>query len=84
MATDLSPDIAQQAAEPASVTADGQSTTARPIGDVLKAQQYLDARAQVRKRRRGMLMTQLTTPGALTDDGQAVCGCNGNFGGGPC
>ncbi|HEY1186929.1 MAG TPA: hypothetical protein VGE74_04695 [Gemmata sp.] len=67
---DLTNDIAQQAVEPASVTADGQSTTARPLGDTIKGQQFLDAKAAAKKRRRGVLMTVLTTPGALGDCGR--------------
>lgn len=80
MATDLSDDIAQQAAEPASVSADGQTTTARPLADVIAGQQYLDARAAVRKRRRGVLFTKLVPPGAIDDGGRAAG--IGGFGGG--
>jgi xanthine dehydrogenase iron-sulfur cluster and FAD-binding subunit A len=78
-ATDLSSDLAQQAVEPASSSGDGHSASARPIGDLLKAQQALDARVTVRKRRRGMITTQLTTPGALDDAGRST---TGGFGGG--
>lgn len=81
MATDLSGDIAQQAAEPVTVSADGQTTTARPVADVIAAQQYLDARAAVRKRRRGVLFTKLVAPGALDDGGRAA-GAVAPFGGG--
>jgi hypothetical protein len=70
--TDLSADIAQQATEPVAVTADGQSTTGRGVADLIAAQQFLDARAALAKRRRGMLMTQLTTPGPVHDGGAAV------------
>ncbi len=67
---DLTNDIAQQAVEPASVTADGQSTTGRPVNELLAAQNALDARAAAKKRRRGLLFTQLTTPGAVDDCGR--------------
>jgi hypothetical protein len=81
--TDLTETIATEAASPQSSAADGQVATGRPIGDLIKAQQFLDARAAMRKRRRGITYTQLTTPGALDDGGQAVAPAGGNFGGGP-
>lgn len=70
---DLTSDIATQAVEPASAAADGQSASARPIADVITAQQFLDAKAAVKKRRRGVLFTKLVPPGALDD-----CGKSGN------
>lgn len=42
---DLTPDIEQQAAEPAAATSDGQSATARPIGDLIEADRYLKGNA---------------------------------------
>lgn len=63
--TDLSTTIATEAATPQSSSGDGQSASARPIGDLIKAQQFLDARVVMKKRRRGILSTQLTTPGAI-------------------
>ena len=74
---DLSADIAQQAVEPAGVTADGQSTTARPIGDVLLAQNALDARANRSKRRLGITSRRLVTPGCLDIEGAANPPFNG-------
>lgn len=71
-ANDLSSDIASQAVEPVSHSGDGVSTSGRPIGDLIKAQQFLDAKVAARKRRRGMVSTQLTTPPALDDGGRAV------------
>lgn len=68
---DLSSDIAQQAVEPASSAADGQSSSARPVGDLIKAQQFLDAKAVMKKRRRGLLMTRIVTPGPLDDYGRS-------------
>ncbi len=61
---DISADIATQAVEPQSVSADGQSASARPLESLIAYQQFADARAAVKKRRRGLNVTQLTTPGA--------------------
>jgi hypothetical protein len=77
--TDLTSDIAQQAVEPASSSGDGQSASGRSIGDLIKAQQFLDARVALRKRRRGITMTQLTTPGANDDGGRATTSFNGGI-----
>ena len=63
--TDLTDTIATEAVSPSSSSADGQSASARPIGDLIKAQQFLDAKAALKKRRRGITYTQLTTPGAI-------------------
>ena len=68
---DLSGDIATQAVEPATSSADGQSATARAIGEVIQADQYLAARARVGKRRRGITFSKLVAPGALPDCGRA-------------
>lgn len=77
--TDLTSDIAQQAVEPASSSGDGQSTSGRSIGDLIKAQQFLDGKRAMRKRRRGIRMTQLVPPGPLDDCGRATGGttCDG-------
>ncbi len=74
--TDLTGDIAQQAVEPVASTADGQSNTGRAVGELIKAQQFLDAKAALANRRRGLTYTRLVTPGALDDCGRAV---GGNF-----
>lgn len=68
---DLSNDIATQAVEPISSTADGQSSTGRSTADIITADQYLAAKTAMRKRRRGVAFTKLTTPGALDDCGRA-------------
>jgi len=44
-APDLSDRIEQAAADPAAAAVDGQSVTDRPIGDLIEAQKFLDARA---------------------------------------
>jgi hypothetical protein len=80
--TDLSDTIATEAAAPQSSAADGQSASGRPIGDLIQAQQFLDARAAMRKRRRGLLYARAITPGALDDSGRP-CGPT-DFDGGFC
>jgi len=81
--TDLSDTIAAEAALPISSSGDGQAATARPIGDLIKAQQFLDARAARKKRRLGIITRVMTTPGALDDGGRSISP-GGNFAGGPC
>lgn len=71
---DLTTDISTQAVEPASSSADGQSASARPIADLITAQQYLDIRAANRKRRRGIGFARLTAPGAADDQGGTLSG----------
>lgn len=68
---DLSDDIATQAVGPSSASVDGRSATARPVADLIAAQQFLDAKAAVAKRRRGVTLTKLVAPGALDDCGRA-------------
>ncbi len=74
---DLSDQIEQAAADPASVSVDGQSVSARPIPEQIAADQYLAGKAAARKRRRGLSFTQLTTPGAMPDGGRAADGTGG-------
>lgn len=76
---DLTADIAQQALEPASSSGDGHSASGRAVGELIKAQQFLDARRAAKKRRRGIVTTQLTTPGAIDLCGVPATG----FAGGP-
>lgn len=40
-APDLTPDIETAAAEPASAASDGQSASARPLGELVEADRYL-------------------------------------------
>lgn len=61
---DLSDDIATQAVEPISSTADGHSSTGRSIADLIAADQYLAGKAAAAKRRRGMMFSVFRTPGA--------------------
>jgi hypothetical protein len=77
---DLSSDIAAQAVEPISTTADGQSSTGRSVADLIAADQYLAGKAASRMRRRGVAYVKLIPAGPLSDGGRNN-GCN-NFGGG--
>lgn len=78
---DLTSDIATQALEPSSVSADGQSASARPVADLVTAQQFLDARSAMRKRRRGVTFTKLVPPGAACDEGRTGVGAFNTPGG---
>ncbi len=69
---DLSDTIENEAQLPASSSDDGQSATGRSIDELIKADQYLAAKAARASRRRGILFTQLTTPGALDDCGRTA------------
>lgn len=62
---DLSNDIAEQALEPISSAADGQSATGRSVNELIKADQYLAGKVAARKRRRGMMFSVAQTPGAM-------------------
>lgn len=78
---DLSGDIAQQAVEPVTVTADGQTSTARPVGELVQADQYGAAKPAAKKRRRGLRFSKLINPGPLSDGGAAT-GAGDPFAGG--
>lgn len=77
MATDLSTDIAQQAVEPVSSSGDGHSSSGRGIGELIKAQQFLDARVNRKRRRLGIVTRVITTPGCLDLEGRASPPFNG-------
>ena len=62
MASDLSPQITQAANDPAQAAVDGQSVQARPIADLIAADQYLAARASAGLRHRGLRITRLVGP----------------------
>ena len=66
---DLSDLISTEAASPASAASDGQSASARSIGDIIRADQYVANKAAMRKRRRGITFTRLTSPGPIDDQG---------------
>lgn len=71
---DLLDTIATEATLPQSSTADGQSATARSLIEMLQVAQSVDANAAMKKRRRGVLFTKLTPPGALSDCGRSGVG----------
>jgi len=64
---DLSNDIAEQAVEPITSAADGQSATGRSVEELIRADQYLAGKAAAAKRRRGMMFSVFRTPGAGSD-----------------
>lgn len=72
---DLATTIEAAANRPLSASVDGLNVNSRPITDLIAAQNYLDARAAVRKRRRGVVYSRLITPGTVDD-----CGVTGSFG----
>ena len=59
--------------DPASMTTDGQSVSAKPIADLIAGINYKAAAAAVAKRRRGVRFSQMINPGA-----NGNCG-NGSF-----
>jgi len=73
---DVSAEILEQAMEPVSTAAAGQSVTDRPIADKIAADQYAAAKNAARNRRRGLRFTKLINPGALSDNGNPPTGFN--------
>jgi hypothetical protein len=69
---DLSEQIAQAAADPASVSSDGQSVTARGTEELIRADQHLAQRQAGRRPLRGIAITRLIAPGALDDSGRGA------------
>ena len=68
--TDLTGTVATSAAGPLSASQDGASATARPIADIIAANNYLAATAAAaQSRRRGLRFTKLIPAGALSDSG---------------
>lgn len=76
--TDLTGDIAQQAVEPITVSADGQTSTGRSVDDLIKANNYLAACVAAKSKRRGLLFTKLLPPAAAPG---ACPGGSAGFGG---
>ncbi len=71
MATDLTPEITQAASDPASASVDGQSATARPMGDLVMADQYLAGKAGAAVgNRRGIRFSKLLPAGPMSDQGE--------------
>lgn len=70
--TELTDDLVSQLSDPASSTADGQSATARPVGEVIKGITFGAAEKALAKRRRGMTFGKIIAPGPLCDNGGIV------------
>lgn len=70
--SDLTTAIQQAASDPAAVTSDGISVTARSVADLIAADVYLAGKAARSKRRRGMTFTKLVTPGTVSDCGMSL------------
>jgi len=66
--------IDSEIATPAASSADGQSATARPIADTITGINAREMRDAIKKRRRGISFTRLTTPGAADDQGGTLSG----------
>lgn len=66
---DLSEQIEQAANDPASVSVDGLSAAAKPIGEIIKADQYLSAKNAAASRRRGIRFSKIINPGAHSESG---------------
>lgn len=71
MTTDIETQIDQALADPASVSAQGQSVTARSAADQIALLQFGAAAAASSNRRRGLRYSKCTNPGALSDAGQS-------------
>ena len=61
---DLSDDIELAAAGPKKVTVDGETTEARDIADLIKADKYLAAKAAAKNGRGGLRFSKFVPPGA--------------------
>lgn len=82
MPTDLTPTITQAASDPQSAAVDGQSATARPMGDLIAADQYLAQKsAAAVGKRRGIRFSKLLPSGPVSDQGGTQG--PGTFAGGP-
>lgn len=62
---DLQQTIQDAATSPASVTQDGGTTVARPIADLIAADQYLAGKTAATKPRRGLRYSRVQKPGAI-------------------
>lgn len=62
-APDLSTTITTAAGSPSAASNDGHSATARPIGDLITADQYLAVKAAMSTRRRGLRYSRIMSTG---------------------
>ncbi len=82
MPIDLSAQIEQAAADPQSATSDNQSATARPIADLIAADQYLAAKAAIGLKYRGIRMSKILPAGPVSDMNGSRVGGGFNTSGG--
>lgn len=65
---DLSDQIESAASGPKQVTVDGTVVQSHDLAQLVQADQYLAAKAASRKRHRGMRITRMVPPGAVSTD----------------
>lgn len=75
---DLSGDIKQAAQGPQSTSVDGLSVTDKSVAEKIAADQYLNGRAVMAKKTRGIRYSKMVPPGACSDAG-GTRGANGGF-----
>ncbi|MBY0515100.1 MAG: hypothetical protein K2P78_14500 [Gemmataceae bacterium] len=75
---DLSPQIEQAGSDPASVSVDGLTVAAKPVDQLIKADQYLAAKSAASGRRRGLRFSKVINPGTVSDGNTDVAG-GGSF-----
>jgi hypothetical protein len=63
---DLTDDIISNVNAPRSVTADGTAATGTPTADLILADQYVNGKAAMRKRGRGLRFTKLVFGGQVS------------------
>lgn len=66
----LDPDIIEDAIEttasgPSSVSVDGQSVQAQPLGDLIEAHKYASGDSGLNRNHRGLRFTKLVPPGTV-------------------
>jgi hypothetical protein len=65
--TDLAPAIEQAAQSPLSVTSDGLTVTAQPIGAQVQADRYAAAKSARATKTRGLMFSKLIPSGPVSD-----------------
>jgi len=63
MTADLSSQIEEAAADPQSVTVDGQTVSSRPLSELIEADRYLASKAAARARKSGFRISKIIPPG---------------------
>lgn len=64
MSDDLEQTIREQAAEPASMSSDGQSVTSRPLTEQIEADRYLASKQAMAKKNRGLRYSKFSPGGS--------------------